>query len=138
MPGRERLVRAGAEGTPWVAEHLATELAPKLRMTMMGAGLLIADAMDLVHRHPVLWAAVRAGRLPVWQARQVARTTSSAGLGVAAAAWVDQRLEPALGRLPWGRLRAKLAGLIVRADTELAARRAARARAQRFVRVQQE
>ncbi len=39
--------------------------------------------------------------------------------------------------MPWGRLKRKLAGLIVRADVALAARRAAKAQAERFVRVRQ-
>lgn len=137
LPGHERLVPAGGAGTPWVAEHLATELAPKLRLTLATACILISDSIDLVVRHPRVWDAARAGRARVWQARQVASATRMAGLSLEAAGWVDERIESALGRLPWGRLRRKLAGLIVRADTELAARRAAEAQAERFVRIRQ-
>lgn len=137
LPGHERLVRAGGAGTPWVAEHLATELAPKLRLSLVTACLLISDSIDLVVRHPRVWEAARAGRARVWQARQVAAATRTAGLSLEAAGWVDERIEPALGRLAWGRLRRKLAGLIVRADTQLAARRAAEAQAERFVRIRQ-
>lgn len=137
LPGHERLVPAGGDGTPMVAEHLATELAPKLRLTLLAASVLISDSIDLVHRHPRVWAAARAGRARVWQAKQVAAATRAAGLSLAAATLVDERIEPALGRLPWGRLKHKLAGLIVRADTELAARHAAEAQAARFVRIRQ-
>lgn len=138
LPGHERLVPAGSNGTPMVAEHLATELAPKLRMPIELAGMLIVDSMDLVYRHPVLWRAIKARVLRVWQGRQVASATAKAGLDCDAAHWVDGQLESALGRLPWGRLRAKLAGLIVRADAELAARKALQAQAARFVRVRQQ
>lgn len=137
LPGQERLVRSGHDGTPDVAEHLATELAPQLRRSVAGTSILIADAMDLVHRHPRLWQAVRADDLRVWQAREITHETARAGLSHEAALWVDRMLAPALGRLPWARLRTKLQGLIVRADTELAARRAAEAQEQRFVRVRQ-
>ncbi len=61
--------------------------------------------------------------------------TASAGLTAAAAGWVDERIDPALGRLAWGRLKRRLTGLIVRADAELAAKKAAKAQAERFVRV---
>lgn len=135
LPGHERMIPAGADGTPLVAEHLATELAPKLRIPIEHASVLIAESVNLVHRHPRLWAATRAARVAVWQARAIARTTGTAGLSRQAADWVDQQLDPALGRLPWGRVRARLAGLILRADVELAAKRAAQAQAQRFVRL---
>lgn len=135
IPGQERRLPTGADGTPLVAEHLVTELAPQLRMSIESAWGLVSESMNLVHRHPLLWAATREGRLRVWQARTIARLTASAGLSAAAAGWVDARIDPALGRLAWGRLKRRLAGLIVRADTELAARKAAKAQAERFVRV---
>jgi hypothetical protein len=137
LPGQERLVRSGGDGTPLIAEHLATELAPQLKLTMTAAAILIAGSVDLVHRHPRVWAATQAGRLRVWQARHIADATRAAELSAEATVLVDTCLEPALGRLPWGRLKRKLAGLIARADTELATRRAAQAQAERFVRVTQ-
>lgn len=137
LPGHERLVASGGDGTPLVAEHLATELAPKLRVTILAACVTISQTMDLLHRHPLVWESVKEGRAPVWQAKQIATATHNAGLSAEAAAWVDERIEPAVGHLPWGRLKRKLAGLIVRADTELAARRAQAAQAERFVRVRQ-
>lgn len=137
LPGQERLVPAGADGTPDVAEHLATELAPKLRLTILGATVLISASVDLLWRHPRVWAATKAGRLRVWQARQIAAATHGAGLSREAAAWVDAQVEPCLGHLPWGRVKARLAGLVVRADAALAAQRADRARAERFVRIRQ-
>ncbi|MGB4918393.1 MAG: hypothetical protein WBO89_11840, partial [Propionicimonas sp.] len=72
IPGQERLLPTGAAGTPLVAEHLATELAPQLRVSIESAWALISEAMNLVHRHPLLWAATREGQLRVWQARSIA------------------------------------------------------------------
>ncbi|MBK8460597.1 MAG: hypothetical protein IPL43_10785 [Micropruina sp.] len=99
LPGQERLIPCGADGTPLVAEHLATEIGPLLRMSIERAGVLIADSMNLIVRHPLLWAATRANRVTVWQATQIARTTAEAGLSHQAAAWVDEQIEPSLGHL---------------------------------------
>ena len=135
LPGHERLVAAGADGTPLIAEHLATELAPKLKRSIDSTAAWIAESTDLIHRHPLLWQACRAGRLPVWQARHLARTTTLAGLTADAAAWVDSQLAPSLGRVAFGRLKTKTAGLIIRADVALAMRKAEQAQRERYVRV---
>ena len=84
LPGQERLVPFGGDGAPLVAEHLATELAPKLRVTILDASVLIAEALDVLYRHPPVWEAVKAGRVPVWQAKQVASLTHAAGLSLEA------------------------------------------------------
>ncbi len=49
-----------------------------------------AEALDLVHRHPLLWAAVQDLSVPAWKARKVARSTHA--LSRQAAAHVDRRL----------------------------------------------
>ncbi|MBK8458921.1 MAG: hypothetical protein IPL43_00800 [Micropruina sp.] len=87
LPGQERLIPCGADGTPLVAEHLATEIGPLLRMSIERAGMLIADSMNLIVRHPLLWAATRANRVTVWQATQIARNTA------------ESRAQPASRRL---------------------------------------
>ena len=48
---------------------------------------------------------------------------------------MDEQIALPLAHLPWPRVRRRLMGLIVAADTELAAEQAARARRGRFVRV---
>lgn len=45
IPGQERLLPTGADGTPLVAEHLVTELAPQLRMSIESAWGLISESM---------------------------------------------------------------------------------------------
>lgn len=135
LPGAEMLKPAGADGTPMVAEFLAAELQGVLGVSDATAWHLIRDTANLKYRHPLLWDAIRAGRLRVWQAREIVRRVAAAKLDAAAAGWVDQHLDPYLGRLVWGRLLSRLQGLIVRADHVLAARRADQAREERFVRV---
>ena len=138
LPGAERLVASGADGTPVVAEFLVVELAALLGTSVPSAGLMIADAVNLRDRHPLLWEAVVRRRVKVWQARRIVRDVASAGLDRAAAAWVDDRLAPCLGRLPWARATRKLAGLIVRADAGLAAERAEASAREKFVRIRHE
>lgn len=138
LPGAERLVSSGADGTPLVAEFLVVEVAALLGTSVPSAGLLLADAVNLRDRHPLLWDAVASRRLKVWQARRIVREVAAAGLDRRAAAWVDAQLAPSLGRLPWARVLRRLAGLIVRADAALAARRAEASARERFVRVRHE
>jgi len=131
VPGASRLVASGGDGTPPLDEFCVNELAALLRLSEASAWALIRDAINLRERHPQAWASVLLGLCPVWQARRVAR--ACAELSAEAASWVDVRVGPALGRLPWTRLRRKLAGHIVAADKELALAKAARARRDRFV-----
>lgn len=87
VPGAERLVPSGAAGTPLVAEFVAAELAPLLGESIPTAWARLRDAVNLRHRHPILWQATLAGVVPTWQARRVAQ--ACAELGVDAAWWVD-------------------------------------------------
>lgn len=52
----ERRVRVGGEGTPTVSEHLRLEIAGLLRCTPAAAAGRLADALNLKHRHPRLYA----------------------------------------------------------------------------------
>lgn len=138
VEGAERLVPSGHEGTPLVAEFCFVELAALLQVSVPAAASVVADVMDLRHRLPLTWAALLAGRVELWQARQVAQAKGMGALSPGAAAEVDRRLEPCLGRLSWGRVMRKLAGLVVVADTAAAAARVEKARAEQFVRVSHE
>jgi hypothetical protein len=85
LPGRERSVRIGGDGSPRVREFAAGELGLLLDLTTTGARALMRDVLDLRHRHPRLWAAVEAGRVRFFQARHVVRATRAAGLSGAQA-----------------------------------------------------
>ena len=60
-------------GAPWVAEFAPADLAAALGISHDAARLLTADALELAHRLPRLWELVRAGAVPVWRARLIAR-----------------------------------------------------------------
>src|SRR5689334_14652729 len=57
--GRERAKPAGAVGTPRITEHAAATFGARIQTSPYGAKRLIADAVDLVHRLPKLWAGVQ-------------------------------------------------------------------------------
>jgi hypothetical protein len=92
LPGAERLIRLGGAGTPEVAEFAPAELGVSLGLSSGAAGALIADALDLRHRLPMLWARVCAGEVRAWAARVVAKAVREASQEAAAAA--DRRVAP--------------------------------------------
>ena len=103
LPGTERARRYGGEGTPWAGEFAAAELGVLLGRSHVAAATLMADALDVRHRLPRLWAAVVAGSVRVWQARHVASRTRAVGLSLAQALEVDAATTPYLVSLPGGR-----------------------------------
>ena len=59
LPGRERAVQLGGEGTPLVAEFACSVLAARLGLSAYAGGRLVADVLDLDYRLPVLWQGSR-------------------------------------------------------------------------------
>ncbi len=117
--GRERAKPAGAVGTPRITEHAAATFGARIQTSPYGAKKLIADAVDLVHRHPKLWAGVQAGEVRVGHARHVAQATRE--LSAEEAGWVDSEVvEIADGRLNWSRFEAVVEGKVAAASPELA------------------
>lgn len=103
-PGREKARRYGGEGTPEITEFAAAELGTRIGMTTFAAGQLMADAVDLHHRSPDLWARVDALEVKVSYARHVAKQTRH--LSKDEAAYVATAVaESADGRIPWWRPR---------------------------------
>ncbi|WOP19244.1 hypothetical protein [Raineyella sp. LH-20] len=135
LPGGERLVDLGGDGCPLVAEFIVVEIAALLHTTHASARALIADALSVRWRHPRMWAAVMAGRLPVWQARRIAQAVRWARLARPQALQIDRHLAPALGAVSWTRLEALVEGEIVAADPAAAAEAEQRARTGRYARV---
>ena len=62
LAGMERARRVGGAGTPAVAEFASAELGVLMGTSSVAADHLIRDALDLRHRHPVLWAALGDGQ----------------------------------------------------------------------------
>jgi len=129
----EKLIEGGAPGTALVGEFLALELAGLLQISPVAAACRIAETLDLRDRHPELGATTLAGGAPPWWAVRGASRTSAAGLAAEAAGWVDHQLGVSLAIMPWTRASRLLAGLIVKADTALAAERARQKRQARMV-----
>ena len=131
LPGMERAVRVGGVGTPRVAEFMVAELGGRMRMGSWSARRYVADALDVRHRLPLIWARVRARQARVGNARLVATRTRH--LSVEAAACVDAAMVDFVdGSLPWGRFESRLAGKVVAADPALAAVREAERVAEQF------
>jgi hypothetical protein len=65
----------GGDGTPAVAAFTPEPFALALGMSPGSGAHLIADALDLRHRLPMLWKRVGRLEVPAWQARRVARQT---------------------------------------------------------------
>ena len=80
----------GGDGTPGVAVFAAEPFGAALGVSTHSAMALLADALDLRHRFPLLWRRVEALAAAPWKARRVAAETRS--LPLEAARWVDAEL----------------------------------------------
>ncbi len=114
LPGMQRLVQLGGDGTPQVAEFAPAELGAELSLSTWAAGALIGDALDLRHRLPTLWARVQAGEVKPWIGRKIAQATRSHSADVATA--VDDKVAKWADRLGWGRLESLVDATIIDAD----------------------
>ena len=85
----------GRDGTPAVAAFTPEAFAVAIGVSPAAAGQLIADALDLRHRHPLLWKRIERLEVPAWHARRVARQTHR--LPYAGARWVDDQLAARTG-----------------------------------------
>lgn len=131
LPGRERAVRLGGEGTPKVAEFAPALVAGRLQLSPYAAGRLIADGLDLTFRLPALRARLDRYEIRAGHARLVARMTRE--LSPEQAAQVDVRVvESADGRLSWSRFEALVEAAIIEADPVAATERERAAAEEQF------
>jgi len=114
MAGCERLVRPGGEGTPRVAEFAPAELATTLESSTHAGEALLADALDLRHRLPQLWARTQAGEVKPWLARKAAQATRHCGHELAGQ--IDAVIARSSDRVSWGRLEALILATWKRLD----------------------
>lgn len=112
----ERVVRYGGPGTPMVAEFAAAELAPEVRLSVYQAKSLIADAVDLKFRFPLIWAEVRRGRVRAFVVRQIAHRTRDLPLSVAGR--IDRILVDKIINMPPRRIEHLVDAALVKADPE--------------------
>ena len=129
--GREKARRLGGDGVPEVSEFAAAELGARIGRSPYAAARLMADAQDLHHRHPQLWARVRAGEVRASYARHV--TARTRDLGVEQAGYVDAAVaESADGRIAWSRFEALVEAKVAQAAPEVAREKEERASKARF------
>lgn len=118
-PGREKARAFGGDGTPLVAEFAAASFGARVGISPSAARGLMADALDLAHRMPLLWARVEALEVKASYARFVARQTRE--LTRTQAGYVDERVhEVADGRIAWSRFEEVVKGAVVAADIDAA------------------
>jgi hypothetical protein len=132
VPGAARLVRLGGVGTPKVQDLSICELAIARGQHTLTVRALVADGLDLRHRLPELYAAVREGRCDLWVARRVASMTRK--LDQQAVALVDRAVAEAVDEGA-GRLLAITEAKVIEADTETARAERQAGRRSRYVAV---
>jgi hypothetical protein len=133
LPGMERPVRFGGEGTPLVREFAFEEFGARMGMGPVAVRHYIGDALNTRHRLPRLWARVVALDVKVSYARSVAQATHH--LSLAAAARVDAEVaQYADGRISWARFQSLVEAKIIEADPEAAAAREAAEALKQFAR----
>ncbi|GAA1162510.1 HNH endonuclease signature motif containing protein [Nocardioides aquiterrae] len=119
LPGREQARRYGGAGTPEVTEFAAATFGARIGRSTFAGRQLIADALDLHHRHPQLWARVQAGEVRASYARHVTKATRD--LTPEQAAYVDAGVaESADGRITWTRFEALVEAKVTQAAPEAA------------------
>jgi hypothetical protein len=124
--GFESGVLIAGEGTPEVGEFCAHELAVALHISTDAGSSLIAEALELAHRLPRVWARTKAGDLPPWRARRIADHTIC--LPPEGAEYVDRHVAPFAYRVGIAQLDRLVEEALVRFDPEKAeARRLAAA-----------
>ena len=116
----------GGAGTPPVAAFTPEPLAVALGCSPTSASTLLADALDLHHRLPLLWDQTCAQMVPAWKARRIA--TRSRDLSLEAARWVDRQVAGRVSSLRLPALDRLVAEAAARCDGDELADRAASAR----------
>jgi uncharacterized protein DUF222 len=132
VPGSTRLVQLGGTGTPSVQDLALCELAVARGQHTLSTRAFVADALDLRHRLPEFYTAVREGGCDLWAARKVAAMTRK--LDPQAAVLVDRAVAAAVDQGP-GRLLAIAEAKVIEADTEQARVEREEGRRRRYVAV---
>lgn len=84
-------------GAPLIGRGCVAEFAAVIGTTTNGGRAFLADAVELAHRLPQVYARIQAGKLPTFKGRRIARETAI--LPHEAALDLDARIAPIAGRL---------------------------------------
>lgn len=124
-------VPIAGEGAPHLSQFCIAEFAAALRLSTDSGRVLLAEAVELAHRLPRVIAQVRAGRLRVWKARQIAAATLP--LSLEAAAYVDHAVSFSAHKISTAALQRLIDEAIARHMPDYARERAQQAADQRHV-----
>ena len=128
--GQDTGIPIAGEGAPLVSEFAVAELATALGLSAGSGRHLLAQALELAHRLPQLWARVRDGSLAPWRARRIAEETLT--LSPEAAAYVDQMVAPYAHKTGPAQTQRLVAEAIAQHMPEVAAEQRQRAAEQRY------
>lgn len=128
--GGDHLVELGGDGTPRVQDLCVAELAIARQTHVLSTRSTMADALDLRHRLPMVWAAVRDLRCETWVACRVA--SMSRRLTRDQVLLVDQAVAEAVACAP-GRVLRIAEAKVIEADATAHEERVEEARRQRGV-----
>ncbi|HRD61541.1 MAG TPA: hypothetical protein PL137_11595 [Nocardioides sp.] len=128
--GGVKLVQLGGEGTPTMQDLAICELAIARSQHTHATRAFLADALDLRHRLPELYDALRGGQVDLWVARKVASMTRKLCPG--AAGLVDRAVTPAVAQGP-GRVLSIAEAKVIEADTAQARTEREEGRRKRYV-----
>lgn len=122
LPGTERSVPSGADGTPLISEFACAEFAALHDLHPLAGAALLRKVANLRHRHPLLWRRVLAGDVRGWKALETARLVGRTELGLTQekARWIDEHSFEWVTTLPWGAYVELVERLIIDADPEAA------------------
>ncbi len=113
--GGDRLIQLGGEGTPSASELCWAELAIALEIGAIALRNQAGQALDLRHRHPLLWTLLQELRVEPWVAQKIAAMTRD--LTPEQAALVDEAVAAAVDESP-GRILAIAEAKTIEADLE--------------------
>jgi hypothetical protein len=128
--GQDTGIPLAGPGAPLVSEFAVAELATALGLSAGSGRNLVAQALELAHRLPKLWARVQAGTLAPWRARRIAEETLA--LPFEGVAWVDTQVAPYAHRTGLAQTQRTVEEAIARFAPDLAAERRDRAAEQRY------
>jgi hypothetical protein len=132
--GQDTGIPLAGSGAPLVSEFAVAEIAAALGLSAGSGRVLVAQALELAHRLPKVWARVQAGSLPAWRARRIAEETLT--LSIEAAAWVDTQVAPFAHKTGPAQTQRLVEEAIARFMPEYAAERRDRAADQRHVSIE--
>jgi hypothetical protein len=132
--GQDTGIPLAGSGAPLVSEFAVAEIAAALGLSAGSGRVLVAQALELAHRLPRVWARVQAGSLPAWRARRIAEETLT--LSPEAAGFVDAQVAPFAHQTGPAQTQRLVEEAIARFMPEYAAERRDRAADQRHVSIE--